>query len=152
MKNKGPISELDKKFHFVQFSIFRLGNLPNIENHRFNPEISPYDVPKIEELQKNPEEYKKANIYRMDNLVAPSSQQRTSASIRRRKFDVKPPARNSNSGFRRSRLPPKPKLTRKFDTPSLLSSLLSPFNAFRSRVKHFHRPSFDFCPQMCRGW
>merc|ERR1719225_2274264 len=45
----------------------RLDNLPNIENHRFNPEISPYDVPRINEFNKNPEEYKNANIYQMDN-------------------------------------------------------------------------------------
>ena len=128
--------DLDQSLTKLYFcAISRLGNLPNIENHRFNPEISPYDVPKVEEFQKNPEEYKNANIYRMDNHIGPSTQHSQRTAIQRRKFDVKPPARNSNSGYRRSRFPPKPKLPRKFDTPGLLSSLLSPFNPFRSKVK-----------------
>jgi len=84
-------------------------NLPNIENHRFDPDISPYDVPKIDEFKKIPDQYKNVPFYKMDG---DNYQNRPIMS-----------RRNGNVPDVR------------FTKPSFLSSLLSPLNPFKTKPR-----------------
>ena len=89
----------------INKTISRLSNLPNIENHRFDPKISPYDMPKLDKFDKIPEKYKNVPFYNMDSRGSESKQNR----------------RKYNFVGSRSH---EPKLPQK---PGFLSSLLNPF-------------------------
>ena len=101
----------------------RLSHLPNIENHRFDPNISPYDVPKIEDFKKPPEVYKKANIYRMDNSASGSQSRHQRVKLERNEQrKVRPQRRNFQLPNRELPSP---------QSSGFLSNLLNPFNPFR---------------------
>ena len=116
---------------------FRLSHLPNIENHRFDPDISPYDLPKVEDFKKVPDRYKNAPIYDMKGDRGHSRRNNRRKDVVR---DQNIRKSDSIKNFPREefKIPRIPNSLRQSpgsnNRPSFLSTILSPLNPFKSLV------------------
>jgi len=113
----------------------RLSHLPNIENHRFDPDISPYDLPKVEDFKKVPDRYKNAPIYDMKGDRGHSRRNNRRKDVVR---DQNIRKSDSIKNFPREefKIPRIPNSLRQSpgsnNRPGFLSTILSPLNPFKS--------------------